>query len=143
MESQAKRILSLYRYFMWCNTMKNYFYASIIEANIEKQKLKDQSLSFMVYWYAGLWVVVEGWFHLNELGVHDTQIDGLLKETDKTKILHDFRNNVLHYQSNTYGKRFINMLESGQQNVAWICNLHEGFIRFFNATMFERIEKDT
>lgn len=120
--------------------MKNYYYASISNTDIEPNKLKDQIQSFMVYWYAGLWVVIEGWVHLQNQEVHDSRIDALIQEKEKTKLLRDFRNSVMHYQDEFYEKRFLNMLTSGQQNVDWICGLHEEFVRFFNNTMLRKKE---
>ena len=79
-------LLALHRYWIWANRMREYFDNTLADpARIEEGKkdplkwaltfIADDPGIFMSYWYAGLFVVVEGW---EELGLHDPDIDRLL-----------------------------------------------------------------
>jgi hypothetical protein len=82
---------------------------------------------FMGYWYASLFVVIEGWEDLNE---EDEVLQGLLKSPN-TALLKRFRNAVFHYQKNYRDPRLIELISEGNEVVEWIWSLDEAFSAFF------------
>jgi hypothetical protein len=66
---------TLHRYFIWANQMRVHF-----DGIISKSKLggapEIESFLYMSYWYAALYVVIEGW---RELELADATIDALLQ----------------------------------------------------------------
>ena len=82
---------------------------------------------FMSYWYAGLYVVIEGW---RELGLHDDVIDELL-ESPHVKLLRRYRNGAFHYQRKYFDDRFMDFMKPGAP--AWIRSVRHEFSRWFLA----------
>jgi len=73
-------LLALHRYFIWANRCRIHFERAC-DAQHPQQALPvslwfaaERSM-FLSYWYAALYVVVEGW---KELGCQDGEIDALL-----------------------------------------------------------------
>lgn len=126
--AQIPQIFSLHRYFIWANRMRTHF-DEIIEGGLESASSKEgiESYLYMSYWYAGLYVVIEGW---RELGLSHPQIDNLL-ESPNVELLRRYRNGVFHYQSEYYDNRFMEFMQQGEDCVEWVRDLNLEFGAFF------------
>jgi len=120
------KLISWGRYLYW---------SDILRCRFNDYKKKDSSSSdwhfyaLMSQWYASVWVVVEGW---HELNLKDDVVDRLLNGwADYCKLLKQYRHCVYHYQKNIMDKRFIDLLQKGDEHVLWISVLHDEFQRFF------------
>lgn len=86
-------ILSLHRYFVWADRMRVHF-KGLIDSEGKDDSKSSVSNAFaypyMAYWYAGLYVVIEGW---QELKLSDEKIDVLL-HSENVELLKRFRNGV-------------------------------------------------
>jgi len=122
--------MALHRYFIWSDVMR-----LLMDQIGERQGWKVESTSqagirlfhFMSYWYAGLYVVIEGW---RELGLHDDVIDELL-ESPHVKLLRRYRNGAFHYQRKYFDDRFMDFMKPGAP--AWIRSVRHEFSRWFLA----------
>jgi hypothetical protein len=74
----------------------------------------------MSFWYASLYVVVEGWL---ELGLKEPNADRLL-ESPFVDLLRRYRNGVFHYQREMWDERFENFLREGGAAARWVRHLH-------------------
>lgn len=81
----------------------------------------------MSYWYASLFVVIEGW---GDLGLKDSEIDKLL-ESKNVDLLRRYRNGVFHFQKDYWDNRFTGFIIEGQNCVEWIRHIHKEFSRYF------------
>lgn len=86
-----------------------------------------ESMLYMSYWYAGLYVVIEGW---HELNLTDDKIDKLL-ESKNVDLLRRYRNGVFHFQKEYYDNRFFEFIKDGENCVEWIRELNNQFGRYF------------
>ena len=86
---------------------------------------------FMSYWYAGLFVVVEGW---QELGLNDPKIDSLL-DSPHVEELRRYRNGVCHFQKNYFDERFGEICRDSPSSVPWVRELSRSFGEFFLRTL--------
>ncbi|MGO8754745.1 MAG: hypothetical protein ACLQHK_05890 [Gallionellaceae bacterium] len=126
----SEGLLSLHRYFIWANRMRTHFdellqlenYAMAPQGQIE-------SRLYMSYWYAGLYVVIEGW---RELGLSDVPIDDLLNSPN-VELLRRYRNGTFHFKRAYNDQRFMELLKDGTDVVAWVRELNQQFGRFFLA----------
>ncbi len=82
---------------------------------------------YMSYWYAGLYVVVEGWRTLN---LTDPVIDRLL-QSENTDLLKRYRNGVFHFQSDYDDERFLAFVRDGNDSVSWVRELNTEFGGYF------------
>jgi hypothetical protein len=76
---------------------------------------------YMSYWYAELYVVVEG---LQQLKLSDPVIDSLLASPN-LDLLRRYRNGVFHYQKNYFDDRLLNFMRDGQNGATWAQQLTE------------------
>ena len=130
-------IFTLHKYFIWADRMRFHFNQLIRLKLLLKLKGKPvfdyssekgiQSLLYMSYWYAGMYVVIEGW---KELGLSDPKIDNLL-ESSNVDLLRRYRNGVFHFQKEYFNEKFMGFIDSGFDAVTWIRELREEFSRFF------------
>jgi hypothetical protein len=135
-------IPSLFRYFIWASLMRERFEEALKAPdgaqNLDSiAYLADKPFIYMAYWFAGLYVVVEGW---KELGLQDPAIDSLLK-SPSVDLLRRFRNGAFHYQQSWLDARltdFCGVLE----NVEWTRSLTAHFGRYLNAEVL-RIARGT
>lgn len=119
---------SLHRYFIYCNKMRTAFDSLLVMKGYEKnEQLSRELIIYMSYWYAGLYVVIEGW---KELSLKDTTIDKLL-ESRNVDLLRRYRNGVFHYQKNYNDKRFLDFMSDGDNCVEWTRELNKQFGRYF------------
>jgi len=131
--SKQEPIFSLHRYYMWANRMRVHFDEKL---PVLAEQLKKDAAAFtneeieanlyMSYWYAGLYVVIEGW---SQLRLSDPIIDGLLK-SPKVGLLKRYRHGVFHFQTDYFDKRFTDFMAEGQSAVDWVRNLNRAFGAF-------------
>jgi hypothetical protein len=86
-----------------------------------------ETFMYMSYWYAALYVVIEGW---RELRLRDEDIDRLL-ESENVDLLRRYRNGVFHFQQEYYDERFLQFIREGQVSAAWVRELNQAFGRYF------------
>jgi hypothetical protein len=86
-----------------------------------------ESFLYMSYWYAGLYVVIEGW---RELRLADATIDVML-QSPKVELLRRYRNGVVHFQKDYNDERFLSFMKEGTDSVSWIRSLNQQFGRYF------------
>lgn len=134
LNSKAPKIppeVALHRYFIWANKMRTDFdFLLAKRRDIEAQEsfaLIEDNL-YMSYWYAGLYVVIEGW---RELKLQDTVIDDLLSRGDYVDLLRRYRNGVFHYQKDYFDSRFAEVWFQNKDFVTWVRELNRQFGRYF------------
>jgi hypothetical protein len=122
-------IHTLHRYFIWQTTMRQHYFDRLVEGAPPGPKGNPDIVAFMYmsYWYAALYVVVEGW---GELGLEDAEIDGLL-ESPNVALLRRYRNGVFHFQRAYYDDRFIELIRDGESVAEWVRALSSAFGRYF------------
>jgi len=84
-----------------------------------------RALMYLSYWYAGLFVVCEGW---QDLKLADQEIDGLLASSN-LELLKRFRNGVYHFQPDYFDKRLMNPFVLGKDFDDWVESLTHAFAR--------------
>jgi hypothetical protein len=127
------KIFSLHRYFISSIEMREHY------REVGKQfsptpsffDSEDAGRAFMYlsYWYAGLFVVCEGW---QDLKLADSEIDGLLASSN-LELLKRFRNGVYHYQPDYFDKRLTNPFVLGKDFDDWVESLTHAFARYLDA----------
>ena len=121
-------IFTLHRYFLWANGMRDLFDKSTQSGFTTINSKKGiECFHYMSYWYAGLYVVIEGW---RELGLTDIKIDELLN-SDNVDLLRLYRNGVFHYQKDYFSKKCEGFVAKGKETVKWVKQLNNEFGRFF------------
>lgn len=123
--SNKETLLSLHRYYIWANKMRDHFDESLKLSIIKNAGI--ESFMYMSYWYASIYVVTEGWF---ELGFEDHVIDELLK-SDNLDLLKRYRHGVFHYQKQYNDMRFLELLKNGENAVEWVRKLNKELGRYF------------
>jgi hypothetical protein len=118
--------LALHRYFIWANRMRTHF-DNILSGAVPVKNFEIESWLYMSYWYAGLYVVIEGW---RELQLNDAVIDSLLRSPN-VELLRRYRNGVFHFQKAYMDDRFMAFITEGVNEVAWVRELNEQLGRFF------------
>jgi hypothetical protein len=130
MVATPAEIMALHRYFIWQDEMRKHFFKRLHELagrRINEAGHPDIELfMYMSYWYAGLYVVVEGW---RELGLQDEEIDALL-DSPNVELLKRYRNGVFHFQRSYYDVRFFELLSDGEDVVEWVNELVGAFSRY-------------
>jgi hypothetical protein len=120
-------IVTLHRYFIWCNRMRTHFDAIMKDATPDRMEELLLLNPYMSYWYGGLYVVIEGW---RELGLHDSVIDPLLDSPNVT-LLRRYRNGVFHFQNHWFDEHIVGLMRDGEDVVAWVRSLNGEFGRYF------------
>ncbi len=82
---------------------------------------------YLPYWYAGMYVVVEGW---KRLELHDQEVDGLL-DAKHLGLLKRFRNGVYHFHPEYYDEKFRGFWAQGREAIDWANVLWSAFNKFF------------
>lgn len=118
---------ALHRYFIWCNHMRTHFDSLLHRARGPEDIDEIQSFLYMSYWYAGLYVVIEGW---KRMEIHDDEIDALLKSKN-VELLRRYRNGAFHFQPTYFDDRFIGFMKTGEEAVTWVRTLNKAFARWF------------
>lgn len=125
-------VVTLHRYFIWCNRMRTHFDEILDAGTLSEEadwydKEAIESFMYMSYWYAGLYVVIEGW---KELGLTDSTIDGLLASPN-VDLLRRYRNGAFHFQKTYFDERFTDFMKTEMQTVEWIRDLNRAFGGYF------------
>lgn len=118
--------LSLHRYYIAANRMRVHF-DGLLQTGADDRKSRLETRLYLSYWYAGLYVVVEGW---KGLDLKDPEIDGLLQHKN-VALLKRFRNGVFHFQKKYNDARFSSLIQDGEDVVGWIRSLNLAFGRWF------------
>jgi hypothetical protein len=137
-------LLSLHRYFLAANQQRELFDRLITEYAEEHGEppryggeMWNESWLAMSYWYAGLYVVIEGW---RDLGMHDDRVDALLTSPN-VDLLRLYRNGTFHYQSRYWSEKFLALIRDGEDVPTWVRELNRMFGRYF-LVRFGRIPPD-
>jgi hypothetical protein len=127
-ELTRPELVTLHRYFIWANRMRTHFDEILAREQLPFEGAAFiESVLYMSYWYAGLYVVIEGW---KSLKLSDTLIDGLLNSSN-VKLLRRYRNGVFHFQPKYNDKRFDEFMRQGTDQVTWVRTLNQQFGRYF------------
>jgi hypothetical protein len=111
-------VISLHRYFIWANRMREHFYSLVpkVANDPARDRFTPHALEadlYMSFWYAELYVVIEGW---KELGLSDTDVDALLASPN-VNLLRLYRNGVFHFQRDYFDERFQGFMRDGENAV--------------------------
>ena len=124
-----KSIYTLHKYFIWADRMRIHF-DNVLKIGVEGYDSKGmfdiEWNIYMSYWYAGMYVLIEGW---KEMRLQDSRVDALLKSSN-VDLLRRYRNGVCHFQANYWDDRFLDFIKS-QDSVPWVRELREAFSDFF------------
>jgi len=124
-------VFALHRYFVWANYMRTCFDDDMFRRrHAERLRISimaDEGWIFMSYWYAGLYVVIEGW---QELGLLDPVVDDLLRSAN-VDLLRRYRNGVCHFQLDYFSHKFDGFCASEHNPVEWVRELNRQFGRYF------------
>ena len=125
-----RELVTLHRYYIWANKFRAHF-DEIVGRNTSLEPnsvlwFADEAGLFLSYWYAALYVVIEGW---TERGLQDAEIDKLLTSPNREH-LRRYRNGVCHFQPQYLDERFLEMMGSSD-SVRWVRTLNHAFGRFF------------
>jgi hypothetical protein len=132
MPSQRAQVLTLHRYYIWANLMRTHFDETLRRSprlDVWSPESIDRT-AYMSYWYAGLYVVVEGW---RRLRLRDARIEELLKQPDMVRLLKQYRNAVFHFSTTYNDDRLIAFLKEGAESARWARFLNRAFGRYFPA----------
>jgi hypothetical protein len=126
-------VVTLHRYYIWANNFRTHLDQILgAAADLEPNPLvwfADETGLFLSYWYAALYVVIEGW---KKLGFQDAEIDALLRSPNVGH-LRRYRNGVSHFQPKYLDERFLAMTSS-PDSVRWVRSLNRAFGGFFLQT---------
>lgn len=129
---QIFKVFSLHRYFAWCAEMREHYIQVGMQVSPTPSFFDNpdagRAFMYMSYWYAGLYVVCEGW---KELKLSDPEIDALLASPHREK-LKRFRHGVYHYQADYFDQRFMGALVAGKDFADWAESLMLAFARHFD-----------
>jgi len=117
---------TLHRYFIWANRMRTHFDEVLSRDDPFSGPSQIESFLYMSYWYAGLYVVIEGW---QELKLADPAIDALLRSPN-VALLRRYRNGVFHFQGEYNDARFQAFMAEGTGTVSWVRALNLEFGRY-------------
>ena len=130
-------LFSLHRYFIWSLRLKEVFEDALrrlggFSQNQMNAFFVDDRGQFMSYWYAALYVVVEGY---QELRLSDPEIDRLIR-SPHVELLRRYRNGVFHYQKKYFDEQFSGFM-GPPETVEWVRSLSSELGRYFH----EQIDK--
>lgn len=118
-------VFTLHRYFISADVMRYAFELKLKTEGVSGD-LRPDTRALMDYWYAGLYILIEGW---QELKLSDPAIDALLCSPN-VGLLKRYRNGVCHFQRRYFDDRFMDLIYE-KSTVAWIRALHSEFSKFF------------
>ena len=102
---------TLHRYFLWADRMRVQFYQGLPEGGDAEAAANAMfSHPYMSYWYAGTYVLIEGW---QELGLVDPAIDALLT-SPHVGTLRRYRNGAFHFQRDYLDNRFLGFIRGDE-----------------------------
>lgn len=129
--ADKKAIHTLHRYYIWADRMRVHFDDLLqrkATAQIDNQRFEGSWL-YMSYWYAGLYVVIEGY---KALKLSDPAIDKLLR-SGNVALLRRYRNGTFHFQKTYYDARFMDLIDKGKNVAVWVRSLNLELGRWFLA----------
>lgn len=91
-------------------------------------KMRIGRSCILSYWYAGLFVVCEGW---QDLKLNDSEIDGLLTSSN-LELLKRFRNGIYHFRPDYFDKRLLNPFVLGKDFDDWVESLTHAFASYLD-----------
>jgi hypothetical protein len=84
---------------------------------------------YLCYWFASLYVVVEGW---QKLGLHDPDVDKLLASPN-VEFLREYRDGIFRFDENFLdGDAMGGSIPLNQKTVSWAEELYDAFVRYLN-----------
>ena len=123
-------LLTLHRYYIWANKFRTQFDQALDSPTdpTDPPLLWFASAKglYLSYWYAALYVVIEGW---QRLGCEDGEIDALLISPNVNH-LRRYRNGVCHFQPTYLDDRFVELM-GASDSVQWVRTLNSAFGRYF------------
>ncbi len=126
------KTFSLHRYFLWCIAMREHYEKTgerfSPTPSFFENEAANEAFMYLSYWYAGLYVVCEGW---QELNLSDPEIDALLSSAH-LDVLRRFRNGVYHFQADYFDERVMKAFVLGEDFDNWVNSLTAAFYRFLN-----------
>jgi hypothetical protein len=127
------KIFSLHRYFLWAITMQDHYEKAgqrfSPTPSFFENEAANEAFMYLSYWYAGLYVVCEGW---QKLKLVDPEIDALLN-SPHLDVLRRFRHGVYHYQAHYFDPRFMKAFTLGNDFDDWITSLAHALNRYLVA----------
>lgn len=133
-------VLTLHRFFLWSTVLQSHFNETLagFTARGEGFSLNSdegiKAYAYMSYWYAALYVVVEGW---QRLGLHDDRVDELL-DSPNVELLKLYRHGVFHFHEDYFNQHLtLPLIDRGDAPVAWVRDLSNELGRWFLAWIDE------
>ena len=120
-------VLVLHRYFLWADRMRVHWHEQV-KGGID-DPLQSLAEPYLAYWYAGMYVVVEGW---RRLGLTDPRVDDILASPN-VRLLKRFRHGVYHFQARYLDSRLMDYMTEARDSVPWIHELREALSEYFLA----------
>jgi hypothetical protein len=139
-EYELKRVVTLNRYLEWATHMAARYNEDVdgFSGKLDwDDPLFKRLFMHMCYWYATLYVVIEGW---HDLKLSDPKVDSLLV-SPHVQLLKRYRNGVFHFQAEYIDNRHIGFMEAGTEGKKWLHELHTAF-HFYFRDWFERHNLD-
>ncbi len=134
MSATLEQVTALHRYFLWADRMRvhseEFAATRHPAAPAGPPSPADEEFfahPYRSYWYAGTYVVIEGW---RRLDLRDSEIDRLLK-SPFVKALKRYRHGVFHFQPKYLDARFLEFTSAGGESATWIKQVGEAFLRWF------------
>ena len=121
-EAASREIHVLHRYWIAADVIRIDFQEELAPIeHFDAQSLPAiRIIAYMSFWYAALFVVVEGW---RALRLHDPAVDRLLS-SDNVELLRRYRNGVFHFQRKYWDDRMIDFVRGGAASASWVRELH-------------------
>lgn len=138
-------VFTLHRYYLWSTILKARFQDTLagFTARGERFSLNSDegvvTQAYMSYWYAALYVVIEGW---QKLGLHDDEVDELLA-SENVELLKLYRHSVFHFHEDYFNRHLTLPFIEGDATVTWVRELSSEFGRWFLAWLDERQDSGT
>lgn len=115
------------RYLYWADVMRRHWDTYMTHHGQEPDIA--EWLGTSAYWYASLYVVVEGW---EAQQLKDPIIDALLTHSAGFRDrLRRYRNAVFHYTTSLTEPRLVDFMKDGEAHLLWTLALHDEFCRFY------------
>lgn len=125
---KPKEVHTLHRYFIWSDRMREHYKQTLRAGKfIVNSENGISTILYMSYWYASLYVVIEGW---KELKLIDPAIDRLIKNKF-VNLLKRYRHGVFHFQKEYFDQRLMDFIKQGKSSAVWAKELHNEFSRYF------------
>ena len=121
--TSRREIHVLHRYWIWADAMRLHFRQEIVPIapyNPDAEGTVHAHM-YMSFWYAALYVVIEGW---EALRLADPTVDSLLTSAN-VALLRRYRNGVFHFQRKYWDERVVGFVSGGAESAAWVRGLHD------------------